>query len=139
MDVDEGEDVEESGDEGEGSASRSKIPELSELFHVGQYVRTTVTLLHVPGTTDVTGLGKSRDETLRASRRVELSLNPEQVNDGVQKSDLKAGYTLSVSVKNIEDHGYLLDIGIPDASGFLAFKDHKSENPPKLRIGQLLD
>ncbi|KAJ3843897.1 hypothetical protein F5878DRAFT_721109 [Lentinula raphanica] len=139
MDVDEEEDVEESGDEGEGSASRSKIPELSELFHVGQYVRATVTLLHVPGTTDVTGLGKSRDETLRASRRVELSLNPQQVNDGVQKSDLKAGYTLSVSVKSIEDHGYLLDIGIPDASGFLAFKDHKSENPPKLPIGQLLD
>ena len=47
--------------------------------------------------------------------------------------------TLSVSVKSIEDHGYLLDIGIPDASGFLAFKDHKSESPPKLRIGQLLD
>ncbi|KAJ4484909.1 hypothetical protein C8J55DRAFT_32010 [Lentinula edodes] len=140
MDVDEDEDAKESESEDEEEAeSRSKVPELSDFFHNGQYVRATVTTLHVPGSTDVTGLGKSRDETIRASRRVELSLTPERVNAGVQKSDLKAGYTLSTSVKSIEDHGYLLDLGIPDISGFLAFKDVEAELLGKLQIGQLLD
>ncbi|KAJ3870308.1 hypothetical protein EV359DRAFT_28064 [Lentinula novae-zelandiae] len=140
MDVDEDEDAKESESEGKEEAeSRSKVPELSDFFHNGQYVRATVTTLHVPGSTDVTGLGKSRDETIRASRRVELSLTPERVNAGVQKSDLKAGYTLSTSVKSIEDHGYLLDLGVPDISGFLAFKDVEVELPSKLQIGQLLD
>lgn len=93
MDVDEDEDANESESEDKEEAeSRSKVPELSNFFHNGQYVRATVTTLHVPGSTDVTGLGKSRDETIRASRRVELSLTPERVNAGVQKSDLKAGY-----------------------------------------------
>ncbi|KAJ3882712.1 hypothetical protein F5051DRAFT_393458 [Lentinula edodes] len=140
MDVDEDEDAKESESEDEEEAeSRSKVPELSDFFHNGQYVRATVTTLHLPGSTDVTGLGKSRDETIRASRRVELSLTPERVNAGVQKSDLKAGYTLSTSVKSIEDHGYLLDLGIPDISGFLAFKDVETELLGKLQIGQLLD
>ncbi|KAJ4499442.1 hypothetical protein C8R41DRAFT_754139 [Lentinula lateritia] len=140
MDVDEDEDANESESEDKEEAeSRSKVPELSNFFHNGQYVRATVTTLHVPGSTDVTGLGKSRDETIRASRRVELSLTPERVNAGVQKSDLKAGYTLSTSVKSIEDHGYLLDLGVPDISGFLAFKDVEAELPSKLQIGQLLD
>ncbi|KAJ3806453.1 hypothetical protein F5876DRAFT_80678 [Lentinula aff. lateritia] len=140
MDVDEDEDAKESESEDEEKAeSRSKVPELSDFFHNGQYVRATVSTLHVPGSTDVTGLGRSRDETIRASRRVELSLTPERVNAGVQKSDLKAGYTLSTSVKSIEDHGYLLDLGIPDISGFLAFKDVEAELPSKLQIGQLVD
>lgn len=47
--------------------------------------------------------------------------------------------TLSTSVKSIEDHGYLLDLGIPDISGFLAFKDVEAELLGKLQIGQLLD
>ncbi|KAJ4485931.1 hypothetical protein J3R30DRAFT_3655234 [Lentinula aciculospora] len=139
MDVDEDEDAEESEAENDESESRSKVSELADLFHKGQYVRATVTSLHVPGSTDTTGLGKSRDETIRASRRVELSLNPERVNAGIHKSDLKAGYTLSASVKSVEDHGYLLDLGIPDVSGFLAFKDVQSENTSKPRLGQLLD
>ncbi|KAE9408289.1 U3 snoRNP-associated protein Rrp5 [Gymnopus androsaceus JB14] len=128
MDVDE-DDEDEENLEDEQAESRSKVPELSDMFHPGQYVRATVTTIYVPGTTDVTGLGKSRDETAKASRRIELSLSPEKVNAEMQKSDLKAGYTLSVSVKSVEDHGYLLDLGIPDVSGFLS----------KLRVGQLLD
>ncbi|KAK7468703.1 rRNA biogenesis protein rrp5 [Stygiomarasmius scandens] len=128
---------EESDDEDEEDESKS-APDLFELFRVGQYVRTVVTANHAPGTTDVSGMGKSRDEVVRASRRIELSLVPERVNAGVQKSDLKAGFTLSASIKSIEDHGYLLELGIPDVSGFLSFKDAKQEDE-KLRVGQLVD
>src|ERR1700732_4366298 len=31
--------------------------------------------------------------------------------------------TLSAAVKSIEDHGYILDLGLPDVSGFLSFED----------------
>jgi rRNA biogenesis protein RRP5 len=81
-------------DEGSGS---SRIPELSDMFHPGQYVRAIVTAVHAPGSTDMSGIGKSRDEVARASRRVELSLVPERVNAGVHKSDLKAGFVCPIS------------------------------------------
>ncbi len=39
----------------------------------------------------------------------------------------------------MEDHGYLLDLGVPEVSGFLAFKDLQSDKSAKLRVGQLLN
>ncbi|KAF5375185.1 hypothetical protein D9758_000459 [Tetrapyrgos nigripes] len=130
-------DKEESENEEEDESD--SVPDLFEIFEVGQYVRTVVTVNHAPGTTDASGLGKSRDEVVRASRRVELSLVPERVNSGVQKTDLKSGYTLSASVKSVEDHGYLLELGVPDVSGFLSFKDAKLRDNEKLLVGQLVD
>lgn len=116
------------------------VPDLSELFHPGQYVRAVVANVHPPGTTDLAGLMRSRDEVVKASRRVELSLVPEEVNAGVRKSDLKDGYTMSAAVQSIEDHGYILDLGISGVSGFLSFKDaHKEGSDEKLRVGCLVD
>lgn len=74
------------------SESPSRAPELTELFYIGQYVRAVVISTHAPGTTDVAGLGRVRDDAVKASRRVELSLLPEKVNSGVRKVDLKVGY-----------------------------------------------
>ncbi|KAI6047791.1 hypothetical protein EDC04DRAFT_2555890 [Pisolithus marmoratus] len=116
------------------------VPDLSELFRPGQYVRTVVTNVYPPGAIDLAGLVRSRDEVVRASRRVELSLIPEEVNAGVRKSDLKDGYTMSAAVQSIEDHGYILDLGISGVSGFLSFKDaHKEDSDERLRIGCLVD
>lgn len=120
------------------------IPELFELFQPGQYVRTVVTAVHAPGaTTDTVGLSRrARDEVEKASRRVELSLAPEQVNADVTKSDVKAGFVLSTSVQSIEDHGYLLDLGIAGISGFLSFDEAKKgpwSSETKLPVGMLLE
>jgi rRNA biogenesis protein RRP5 len=82
----------EEEEEDDGLAASSQIPDLSDIFQPGQYVRAVVTTVHAPGSTDTSGLGKSRDQVARASRRVELSLVPERVNAGVQKSDLKPGF-----------------------------------------------
>jgi rRNA biogenesis protein RRP5 len=79
-------------DEDESGPSPSRVPDLSDIFHPGQYIRAIVTTVHAPGSTDMSGVGKSRDEVVRASRRVELSLVPERVNTGVQKSDIKTGF-----------------------------------------------
>ncbi|KAG6911579.1 hypothetical protein DXG01_011882 [Tephrocybe rancida] len=82
---------------------KSRIPELSEIFYEGQYVRGVVTAVHAHGSTDVS--------------------------------------TITAAVKSIEDHGYALDMGLPDVSGFLSFKDAKKGRfeDRKLYVGQLLD
>jgi rRNA biogenesis protein RRP5 len=85
----------EEDEESDNERTKEGIPELSEMFTVGQYVRAVVTTVHAPGATDISGIGKSRDDITKASKRVELSLVPERVNSGVQKSDLKAGFVSS--------------------------------------------
>jgi rRNA biogenesis protein RRP5 len=45
---------------------------------------------------------------------------------------------LTAAVKSQEDHGYILDLGIPDISGFLPFNERKNEDT-KLHIGVLLN
>lgn len=45
-------------------------------------------------------------------------------------------------MKSVEDHGYILDFGIEDTSGFLAFKDVKRSDvaaTAQYHVGQLLD
>ncbi|RPD57053.1 U3 snoRNP-associated protein Rrp5 [Lentinus tigrinus ALCF2SS1-6] len=132
----------DSSDEEDSEGSQSRVPDLSEIFHPGQYVRAMVTAVHASGARDVTGLGRARDEVQKASRRVEMSLIPEKVNEGVAKTDLRTGFTLSAAVKSVEDHGYILDLGIPDVSGFLSFKDAQKgpfKSDKKLHVGRLLD
>jgi rRNA biogenesis protein RRP5 len=74
----------------------SPVPDLFDLFRPGQYLRCVVIDSHAAGTTGtVAGAGRARDDTEKASRRVELSLIPEQVNKGVVKTDLKSGFVSS--------------------------------------------
>ena len=45
-------------------------------------------------------------------------------------------------MNSIEDHGYILNLGIPDVNGFLSFKDAKKLSPANdqvLPIGRLID
>ncbi|KAL1677463.1 hypothetical protein EV122DRAFT_214020 [Schizophyllum commune] len=134
-------DVDESDDE--DAPAQTAVPDLDDIFRPGQYVRAVVATVHAPGTTDLSGIGRSRDEIVRASRRVELSLVPGKVNAGVQKGDLKEGFTLTAAVQSVEDHGYILDLGIPDVSGFLSFKDALSpstdDEDAKLPVGSLVN
>lgn len=74
---------------------KDAIPELFEIFSVGQFVRAVVSAVHQPGASNTSGIDKSRDEITKASKRVELSLIPERVNAGVSKSDLKQGFVSS--------------------------------------------
>lgn len=76
----------------DNSESSTQVPDLANLFCVGQYIRAVVISTRTPGTTDIAGLWRVRDDAIKASRRVELSLFPEKVNAGVRKADLKAGY-----------------------------------------------
>lgn len=84
--------------EGESdNEEKSDVPDLSGIFQPGQYVRTVVTAVFATAPTDVPVIGRTRDGTVKASRRVELSLTPDKVNSGVQKSDLRAGFVSVLS------------------------------------------
>ncbi|KAF7689557.1 hypothetical protein HF521_012910 [Silurus meridionalis] len=50
---------------------------------------------------------------------LKLSINPKEVNKELNSSSLKAGMTLSGCVESIEDHGYLIDIGVSGTKAFL--------------------
>jgi len=49
---------------------------------------------------------------------------------------------MSAAVKSLEDHGYILDLGVPEVSGFLSFKDAKKgpfDKNTRLHVGRILD
>jgi rRNA biogenesis protein RRP5 len=84
-------------EEMEGGAMKEQIPTLQDIFHPGQYVRAIVTAVHphgvvAPPSTSGTSLGKPRNELEKASRRVELSLLPQDVNNGITVKDLGKGF-----------------------------------------------
>jgi rRNA biogenesis protein RRP5 len=92
MDVDDeqGSDEEEEDD---ADANTTRLPDLFDLFRPGQYLRCVVVASQAAGTTKArTGTGRAISEIEKASRRVELGLIPEQVNQGVLKTDLKPGF-----------------------------------------------
>ncbi|KAI8500522.1 Protein RRP5 [Branchiostoma belcheri] len=51
--------------------------------------------------------------------RILLSLNPRDVNQGLQGTTLKPGMVLSGCVASIEDHGYTVDLGVKGTRAFL--------------------
>jgi rRNA biogenesis protein RRP5 len=54
---------------------------------------------------------------------------------------LKSEQALTGAVKSIEDHGYVLDLGLGAFDGFLDFADvaaHGSDKTRKLELGQLV-
>ncbi len=108
--------------EKQANKNAKKVPELRELFHVGQWLVASVVQVRGP---DVAKGRPTREggEYEKESRRVELSLAPYLVNAGVSVSDLDAGATLSATISSVEDHGYMLDSGINELSGFVSFSD----------------
>lgn len=48
----------------------------------------------------------------KGKRAIELSLHVAKVNDGIGAGSLTAGLQLAACVRSIEDHGFLLSIGI---------------------------
>lgn len=132
------------------------VPSLDSLFKVGQYVRARVSAVYGVGQSNPPALEgwRPRNDTEWSCRRVELTLQPTIVNEEVAKLDLDEGFVchsslcsivlrrlrhahsvfylsqcLTAAVQSVEDHGYLLDIGIPTFQGFLPFKDSKEFTP----------
>ena len=91
--IEENTDEEDDESEGEDETSKQhKLPDLADIFTPGQYLRAIVTEVHAPGTTDSLGVGRPKDNSQRASRRVELSIEPHKVNGGIAMKDLTPGF-----------------------------------------------
>lgn len=83
----------ESEDEESPEAAAKRIPELQDIFRVGQYVHTIVTTVHAAGATaSNTDLVKPKNEADRGSRRIVLSTVPKEINGELSGKDLVAGY-----------------------------------------------
>uniref|UniRef100_A0A803YNN3 Protein RRP5 homolog n=1 Tax=Meleagris gallopavo TaxID=9103 RepID=A0A803YNN3_MELGA len=102
---------------------------LSDLYSPGMLVRCVVTSVE-----------KSAD----GRRSIKLSINPKNVNKGLNASALTSGMLLSGFVRSVEDHGYLIDIGVRGTHAFLPHQ--KAQNYIKavkrgsdLKIGQSLN
>uniref|UniRef100_A0A8C4WBV8 Protein RRP5 homolog n=1 Tax=Gopherus evgoodei TaxID=1825980 RepID=A0A8C4WBV8_9SAUR len=102
---------------------------LSDLYPPGMLVRCTVT-----------SMGKTMD----GHQSVKLSINPKDVNKALNTTALRSGMLLSGLVSSVEDHGYLIDIGVSGAKAFLPRQKSQSyiksaNKGAELKIGQYLN
>ncbi|XP_064171812.1 protein RRP5 homolog [Anguilla rostrata] len=80
-------------------------------------------------------------ETAKAGHvSLRVTVNPKEVNKGLSSGSLKAGMLLSGCVESIEDHGFLIDIGLSGTKAFLPkAKDiAKAAHQADLKVGQYL-
>ena len=88
--------------------------ELKKLFYVGQYLRAYVLSTQEEASTGAKG-----------KRHIELSINPQDANSGLNKIDYATNSMVQASVSSVEDHGLIMDFGNGDASfrGFISSKE----------------
>ncbi|NWU98980.1 RRP5 protein, partial [Upupa epops] len=102
---------------------------LSDMYSPGTLVRCIVTSVE-----------KSAD----GRRSIKLSIDPKKVNKGLNAPALASGMLLSGFVSSVEDHGYLVDIGVSGTHAFLPRQKAQSyiraaKIGPDLKIGQNLN
>lgn len=102
--------AEEDDDEAQGDEV-----ELESLFVVGQYLRAYVT----------STIEESGESSGKPKRRIELSLRPDHTNSGLSGKDIVPNVTVMASVASVEDHGFVMDLGLEDSKlrGFLSRKE----------------
>ncbi|CAL8358644.1 unnamed protein product, partial [Boreogadus saida] len=78
------------------------------------------------------------DITKGGALSIKLSINPKLLNKALRPGTLRPGMTLSGCVESVEDHGYLVDIGVGETKAFLPRQvpTDQNPNPEELRAGQ---
>ncbi|NXK86859.1 RRP5 protein, partial [Formicarius rufipectus] len=113
--------------------AQGELPEglnsLSDMYSPGTLVRCIVA---------------SIEKSDNGHRSIKLSIDPKKVNKGLNASALTPGMLLSGSVSSVEDHGYLIDIGVIGTHAFLPHEKAKNyikavKRGPDLKIGQNLN
>ncbi|KAJ0173453.1 hypothetical protein K1T71_010602 [Dendrolimus kikuchii] len=87
-----------------------KVRELHEMFRPGQYV--AVKVLEVE------------------NENIMLSMMPQHLNEGKKHSELHKGTLLQAAVSSVEDHGYVMDIGLSNTRAFMP----KAEANPDVEL-----
>ncbi|KAG0199143.1 rRNA biogenesis protein rrp5 [Mortierella sp. GBA30] len=114
------------------------LPDLNNYFFVGQWVQCVIIGLQygASGGTAASGSDKHR-------RKIFLSLKPFIVNAGVKPVDIATGTLISGAVQSVEDHGYIVSLGMNGMHGFLKNSEAKmyqriKNNDKPLAVGQVL-
>ncbi|EEQ36536.1 hypothetical protein CLUG_00659 [Clavispora lusitaniae ATCC 42720] len=105
----------DSSDEEDDEPTQSfapEFPKLASLFEPGQWLRAIVT------------------PTPEGQRGLHLSIAPSDVNASMESDDFTPGNIVQASVKSIEDHGVVLNLGVGKLSGFLSKKELKKADIP---------
>ncbi|SCW01760.1 LAFE_0E06656g1_1 [Lachancea fermentati] len=92
------------------STSSKELPDLHNFFRVGQWLRCSV-------------VTNTALEDKKKQKRIELSIEPQVVNQ-LTDEDLSRSCVLQCSVKSIEDHGAILDVGVEGVTGFISRTSH---------------
>ncbi|KAL8999375.1 MAG: hypothetical protein Q9169_001801 [Polycauliona sp. 2 TL-2023] len=87
---------------------------LESYFFVGQYLRA-----YVVSTERESAAGT------KAKRHIELSVHPKQANSSLKKADLVVNSMIQASVRSVEDHGLIMELGIEEDAlrGFMSSKE----------------
>ncbi|XP_054708321.1 uncharacterized protein LOC129218136 isoform X2 [Uloborus diversus] len=64
-----------------------------------------------------------------------LSINPQDVNGNLKSSSFYSNMILYASIRSVEDHGYVLDVGVP---GFQGFIRSYVDDEEKLSLGEVV-
>uniref|UniRef100_A0A8C4Z1T6 Programmed cell death 11 n=1 Tax=Gadus morhua TaxID=8049 RepID=A0A8C4Z1T6_GADMO len=107
------------------SQGTEEISSLDRVFRPGMLVRCVVLKL---------------DITKGGALSIKLSINPKLLNKALRPGTLRPGMTLSGCVESVEDHGYLVDIGVGETKAFLPRQvaTDQNPNPEELRAGQTI-
>ena len=100
--------------EDEGQEKDGEDVDLKQLFHSGQWLRATVT-----------STGSETADGGKSKRHIELSIDPQQVNSGLDANGVVVNSLLQASVRSVEDHGIVMDVGLADkdVKGFVSKKE----------------
>lgn len=107
----------EADDEGSGidsAESENKALDLQSYFTIGQYLRAYVVSTE-----------KDTAQPTKGKRHIELSINPKQANLGLERSSLVVNSMIQASVRSVEDHGLVMDLGLEQETirGFMSSKE----------------
>lgn len=108
----------------EENSDEDKMPDLAKCFKLGQWLRALI----VSTTTDDN------------KKKLELSIDPDQVNEPIDSADIVPGITVQGAISSIEDHGLVIDFGNSKISGFISKKElgFANVNLDTARPGQVL-
>ncbi|ODV95492.1 hypothetical protein PACTADRAFT_50207 [Pachysolen tannophilus NRRL Y-2460] len=127
---DDGDDDQQQEEEEEENTT-SELPDLRNYFKIGQWLRALVV-------EDSNSNSGKINKTIK--KRIQLTIEPEQVNKFLEIDDLVLNATLQVSITSIEDHGAILNTGMDDKKGFISKKELISGgvDVDSLKIGSVL-
>ncbi|CCE78479.1 Piso0_001102 [Millerozyma farinosa CBS 7064] len=105
------------------TSEKKQLPSLQDLFTLGSWL-----------------IAKVYKPDNERKKRIQLSVEPHVLNRSLEKEDLISGNIMQCSIISVEDHGVILNTGLPNLGGFISNKDIASSGRDfdSLHAGQVI-